>query len=107
MQAVADNFDTTISSPNGKKQTHSLALLMIQPASKQDKTAEEQSTFIRLKKSDIKDTLIRDVPLAHYSGPKKPSMTAGEVVSKPNSLKLLAHQVIVPARSRQKDFEFF
>ena len=30
VQAVVDNFDTTISSQNGKKQTHSLALLLTQ-----------------------------------------------------------------------------
>ena len=81
VQAVAENFDTTVSSQNGNKQFHSLALLMIQPSSKLGKTGKEHSTFNRLKTSDIKDTLIRDVPLAHYSGPKKPSMPPGEVIS--------------------------
>ena len=31
IQVVADNFDTDISSPNGKLSTHSLAMIIIQP----------------------------------------------------------------------------
>ena len=32
VQVVVDNFDTDISSPNGKLSTHSLAMIVTQPA---------------------------------------------------------------------------
>ena len=31
VQVVSDNFDTDISSPNGKTSTHSLAMIILQP----------------------------------------------------------------------------
>ena len=69
VQTLADNFDTTISSQNGKKQTHSLALLLIhsfallltQPSG--DEHIEEQLTFLKLKKADIKNPDLPDVPI--------------------------------------------
>ena len=47
VQAVADNFDTTISSKNGKKQTHSLTLLLTQ--SNGDEHIEEKLPLQSLK----------------------------------------------------------
>ena len=50
VQAIANNFDTDISSQNGKMQTHSLALIMEQPCNGNETSDEE--TFVMLKKRD-------------------------------------------------------
>ena len=75
-QAVADNFDAIISSQNGKKQTHALALLLTQPRKKEDKSHENE-TFKRIKKSDIKDSEIKDVKTHIYMGPKMVKVLEG------------------------------
>ena len=105
VQAVADNFNTTISSQNGKKQTHSLALLLTQPSG--DEHIEEQLTFPKLKKTDIKNSHLPDVPIHSYSEPKKPSMSAKPLQRQVHSLKHLAHQETIKQRGQQLDFEFF
>ena len=48
---VADNFDTDISSPNGKLSTHSLAMIIIQPTHEDDTPPNE--TIPRLNKSEM------------------------------------------------------
>ena len=90
VQAVADNFDTIISSQNRKKQTHSLILLLTQPSG--DEHTEEQLTFPKLNKTDIKNSNLPDVAIHYYSGTKKPSMPAKAIQRQVHSLKHLAHQ---------------
>ena len=63
VQAIADNFDTDISSQNGKMQTHSFALLMTQPITENGSCDGETETFMRLKKTDKKDTAIPDTTI--------------------------------------------
>ena len=55
------------------KQTHSLALMMIQSGEGESQTDED---IPRLKKTELKDLEIEDVPLMEYKGPKKPQMPA-------------------------------
>ena len=57
VQAVTDNFDTTISSQNQKK-PNLLQLLLTQPVG--DEHIEEQLTFPKFKKTDIKNS---DLPM--------------------------------------------
>ena len=104
VQAVADNFDTTISSQDGKKQTHSLALLLTQPSG--DEHIKEQLTFPKLKKTDIKNSDLPHVPIHSYSTPKKPSMPANALQRQVHSLNHLVHQEIIKRRGQQLDFEF-
>ena len=73
VQTVIDNFDTTISSQNGLKQTHSLAILLTQPESKVTEN-DPSKTFPRLKKCDLKDVVLKEIPVHYYKGPKKPNM---------------------------------
>ena len=65
VEAVSDNFDTDISSQNGKMQTHSLVLLMTQPITKNGSFDGEAETFKRLRKTDIKDKAIPDNTIHH------------------------------------------
>lgn len=70
VQAIADNFDANISSPNGLKSTHSLALLMTQPCTNSD--TDRQDVFIkRLKKEDIKVSSPKPIEVSYYRGSKK------------------------------------
>ena len=53
-QAIADNFDANITSPNGLKSTHALALLMTQVCSNTEE-GQEDTTIKRLKKENVKE----------------------------------------------------
>ena len=67
VQAIADNFDANISSPNGLKSTHSLALLMTQPCTNSD--TDRQDVFIkRLMKEDIKVSSPKPIEVSYYRG---------------------------------------
>ena len=54
VQAVADNFDANITSPNGLDSTHALALLMTQVCPN-TKDSQEDTKIKRLKKENIED----------------------------------------------------
>ena len=73
IQVVADNFDCNISSQNGLKQTHSLAMTLTQEANPNDEKIKER-TFPRLKNSKLSDDALENVSIEQYHGPKKPEM---------------------------------
>ena len=50
IQAVADNFDASISSQNGKLTTHSLAMLIAQPQSTARENQDTGETIPRISK---------------------------------------------------------
>ena len=103
IQAVADNFDCHISSPNGLKQTHSLAMLLTLP--RNGVSPNVHGAIPRLKRSTPKH--LRDVPVIQYHGQKKPEMPLHECQCRVHPLKILAHQVIIVQRSKDIDFRFF
>lgn len=106
LQAVGDNFDANISSPNGLKQTHSMALIITQ---ENQSTAEYQDTnrqITRLSKADVKEIRPMDVNISRYKGPKNPPMPRDEAKQAVTSLKVLASQVVVLQRAQQLDFMF-
>ena len=72
VQAVADNFDCNISSMNGLRQTHSLALMMIQ-AGEEDKSLTD-ATFPRKKMKSMREEDLKGVDFKYYTGSKKPEM---------------------------------
>ena len=80
-------------------------MLLTQPSG--DEHIEEQLTFQKFKKTDIKYSDLPDVPIHSYSGPKKPSMPANTLQRQVHSLKHLAHQEIIKRRGQPLDFEFF
>ena len=108
VQGVTDNFDVTIASQNGKKQTHALGLILTQQASANNvEESEEACDFPKVKKADIKNLTFPDVPVQKYYGPKKPDMPSLPKNRNPLSLKLLAQQALLSKRGKQQDFEFF
>ena len=104
VQGVADNFDCNISSVNGLKQTHSLALMMIQSGEGDGQSEDE---IPRLKQEEFKDIDLRDVAVVEYKGPKKPNMPAHSSLQKVQSLKVLAMAAVASNIASNVDFEFF
>ena len=77
VQVVADNFDTQISSQNGKKVTHGLAMIITQSGSSKteqrlSKTREDISTIKRLKWEDTKASKLSlgDINIQQFHGTK-------------------------------------
>ena len=72
---MADNFDANISSPNGIKATHALALLLTQmQVNKPDDMNLETArppTIRRLNKNDMKEAIVQQVQVSHYNDPKE------------------------------------
>ena len=104
MQVVSDNFDATISSQNGLHSTHSLAMLLAFPQTKNP--AAITSGIRRLTVNEMKQPVAEDVPIERYSGPKKPQMPAKEATRTVLPLMVLAHQVVQLSRARFLDFKF-
>ena len=71
IQAVADNFDANISSQNGLRSTHALALLLTQENKTVDHTQSTKGSMKRIKKEDMKKQVTFDLDIKHYHGPKK------------------------------------
>ena len=106
IQFVADNFDAHISSQNGLLSTHSLAMLLTF-VDKYDKDKPQNQTFRRIKKEEMKEQVIEDIPVDRYQGPKKPEMPINEGNRTVMPLRVLAHQVIALERAHHLDFQFF
>ena len=78
VQVVSDNFDATISSQNGPRSTHSLAVLLTMPDT-HDTTAD-YGTIKRVTTDEMKQavTVVDDVPVQRFNGLKKPQMPPEE-----------------------------
>lgn len=102
VQAVADNFDANISSPNGLKSTHSLALLMTQVHKNtgQDDNEMNETKIRRIKKEEIKNELQTQLTIQRYNGPKKPVMNRICAQRSILPLKILAQQSISQRRAK-------
>ena len=85
-------------------QTHSLALLMVQPLI--DKETPSMETFTRLKKSDVKDSSLPDTIIEHYTGPKKPKMPPEEAAPGIYTAQFLEDQAAIKKR-QELDLQFF
>ena len=104
VQVVSDNFDATISSQNGLRSTHSLAMLLAFPQTKNP--AAITSGIGRLTVNEMKQPVAEDVPIERYSGPKKPQMPTKEATLTVLPLMILAHQVVLLSRAQFLDFKF-
>ena len=69
VEAIADNFDANITSPNGLKSTHALALLMAQVCPNTE-DGQEDTTIKRLKKENVKDSTPSGILIFYYHGRK-------------------------------------
>ena len=107
VQTIADNFDANISSANGLKSTHALALLVTQiDDDKADLQKAENLTIRRLSKDEMRDDPAKPVILQHYNGPKKPVMPETSAVGSVLPLRVLAAKVISAKRAESSDFDF-
>ena len=104
VKVVADNFDLLISSQNGLKQTHDLAMILTQYSSSKK---QEHLNFTRLPKLALKDIEVDDTPITFYKVPKNPKMPLHEVANRVLPLKVLAHQKVALHRSQEQYFSFF
>ena len=106
VQAVADNFDATISSPNGLRSTHSLALLLTQVRTDDSLSSAGNEKIRRIKKEEMKNEVSPAIPIQRYTGPRKAPMPVQEATHRVPSLKMLASQQISLARARAVDYDF-
>ena len=97
VQVVVDNFDATISSQNGLKSTHALAMLLTQPDFKGSDSQPRK--ICRLKHHEITEEITPDLQIQSYTGPKKPSMPINQIKHCVPPLKILAQQSIRHARA--------
>ena len=105
LQAIADNFDANINSPNGLKSTHALALMMTQVC--QNTEGQEDTKIKRVKKENVKYSTPPGILVSYYyHGLKESEMP--EEVSKTCvlPLKVLAQQIILVQRSKFHHFDF-
>ena len=72
IQVVADNFDVNISSQNGTKSTHALALITTQP--KANTLPSETDVIKRIRSEDVYKLVVPGVQIAIYNGRAKPQM---------------------------------
>ena len=104
---MADNFDANISSQNGLKSTHGLAMLLTQPQSGTGGSSTSEDKINRLKQNELNDEIIPDLPIQRYTGPKKPNMPIHEINRSVLPLKILAQQSVQLRRANSLDFQFF
>ena len=69
VQAIADNFDANITSPNGLKSTHALAPLVTHVCPNTEE-GQEDTTIKILKKENVKDFTPSGIPISYYHGLK-------------------------------------
>lgn len=103
---IGDNFDQDIASQNGKKQTHSMALLLTQPQLGMPQKDQEETKIPRLKKSEMKKEIPYELEIARYTGPKKQDPPKGSMDVKVLSLLTLVRMAIAVNRARETDFCF-
>ena len=106
IQAVADNFDANVSSQNGLKSTHALALLLTQNKRTLDITPGYNRTIDRISRDAMKTPIKSYVKIQHYQGPKRPNMPANYPRRCVLALRMLAEKAILNARARDLDLQF-
>ena len=106
VQAVSDNFDCNISSVNGQKQTHSLALIMVQSGT-EDIGDDNGETIPRLKKGSLKSAELKDVHIVNYEGLKKPTMPDTEAVQRNSTQEIVSKGETSAKIAAERDIHFF
>ena len=74
IQTVADNYDANVSSPNGLRSTHAMALLLTQMNDSATPEIEENPQTVpvirRISKDEMKDQMTPSISICRYNGPK-------------------------------------
>ena len=88
VQAIADNFDTDISSQKGRQSTHSLAVLLTQYSQAPSEGEQEDNPRIR-RVPNYSSEVPYDVDIHRYQGPKQPQMPESHAIKAIPTLKQL------------------
>ena len=110
VQVVADNFDTQISSQNGQKSTHGLAMIVTQ-AGQKGKATDGQAdlgTIKRLKwqKTNSSKLSLVDVSVKRFQGRKQGNMPEECAKRSVATLASLARTQLATQRAVTEDFAF-
>lgn len=110
VQVVADNFDTQISSQNGQKSTHGLAMIVTQ-AGQKGKATDGQAdlgTIKRLKWQKTKSSKLSlvDVSVKRFQGRKQGNMPEECAKRSVATLASLARTQLATQRAVTEDFAF-
>ena len=97
---MADNFDANISSANGLNSSHALAILLTQPQPDELTNQQDSSTIKRLKKVEMSESILPDIHIHKYEGPKKPEMPRDAALHSPLPLRIIVSQVISLQRAK-------
>ena len=92
VQVVVDNFDANISSQNGLRSTHALAVLLTQTATcDTENSGLLPDTIPRIRKEDM---------------PARPDMPQMKATKSVLSLTVLSSQAVAASRARARDYQF-
>lgn len=107
-QVIVDNFDTEISSQNGKSSTHSLAVLVAQTKSVEafNVPCTELTQIKRIKKNDLTNKLDYETDVVRYYGPAKPKMPIKFFQKSVLPLTVLCRGILSSQKSKETDFDF-
>ena len=88
VQVVTDNFDTDITSPNGKALTHSLAMIVMQPTC--DNHPSPDAAIRRLQRHEISQAIEETIgeQSSVYYGQKNPAMPQVPTPSLPSDFTM-------------------
>ena len=89
MQDVSGNFDCNIFSVKGQKETHLLALIIVQNG-KGDIGGDNSKLIPHLKKGSLKSADLKEVQTENYEGPKNPMMTDIEAVKRNSMAEIVS-----------------
>ena len=103
VQVIADNFDCNLSTMNGLKQTHYLAMMMLQTG---NEDCKEPYKSKRLTTAELKDENPPDINFVQYKGSKKPAMPQKEALRSVLPFPIIAKTVISSKIRSEFDFEF-
>ena len=94
IQAIADNFDCNISSPNGLKQTHSMVVIVTQEQLLNATQSFSASHIRRKTKKDIQAQSFPEPVVHRYKGPVKPPIPKKDAFFDVQPLRVLASPIV-------------
>ena len=106
IQGISDNFDCSIASPNGLKQTHSMAIIMTQEHVSTARESNQSKEICHKTRKELQSLQAYAVPVHRYKGPSKPVMPAKEAVYNALPLKVIARAALSVKRANDLDFHF-
>lgn len=106
VQVVVDNFDADIFSQNGKRSTHSLAVLLTQKEQGGTSSDNDKQVIKRIKKSELSEPIQYDLKIQRFSGVKHPELPERASRKSVQPLRVLAHKVLSRQRADDTDTAF-